>query len=184
MVYPSVSLRAMGIVLGVFLILLHALALWRREDAQSWLRALPRSVNLGVTLLALDTLWAFLLITFMDLGEFSHLRRVLQIIIPIAAVLTYRFVDEFLAARALGILLLLAAEPVLEAAFLRPEASRLLVVVLAYAWVVLGMFYVGMPYLLRNQIEFLTRSDARWRTAAGAGSVYGILVLACAVIFW
>ena len=36
---------------------------------------------------------------------------------------------------ALGMIALLAAEPILEAAFLRPETSRLLVVVLAYVWI-------------------------------------------------
>src|SRR5215210_7506841 len=101
MVYPSVSLRAVGIVLGLLLILLHGYALWRGEEARGWLRGFPRSMNLGTLLLAIVTIWAFLLITFMDLGEFSHLRRILQVIIPVSALLTYRFVDEFLAVRAL-----------------------------------------------------------------------------------
>ena len=51
-----------------------------------------------------------------------------------------------------GILCLLAAEPLLEAAFLRPETSRLLVTMLAYLMIVVGLFWVTMPYLLRDQI--------------------------------
>ena len=60
--------------------------------------------------------------------------RCLLVVILVATFLTFRYVDEFLAVRALGILLLLLAEPLIEAAFLRPEAGRLLLVALAYAW--------------------------------------------------
>jgi len=64
------------------------------------------------------------------MGEFSGFRRPLLIALPIGYVLVLRFVDEFLAVRALGILCLLAAEPLLGAAFLRYETSRLVVTVL------------------------------------------------------
>ena len=57
----------------------------------------------------------------MEMGEFSNFRRPLLIILPVGFLLVLRFVDEFLAVRALGILCLLAAEPLLDAAFLRPE---------------------------------------------------------------
>jgi hypothetical protein len=181
MIYTFVTLRAVGMLVGILLIALHGFALWRGRYMRPWLSALPRSKAVGTVLLALDTIWAFLLIYFMDLGEFSHLRGKLLIVIPVAAVLAFKFVDEFLAVRALGILLLLAAEPLLEATFLRPETSRLLLVVLAYAWAVLGMFWVGMPYLLRDQIAWVQKSDSRWRLACEAGLIYGIAVFAASL---
>ena len=76
--------------------------------------------------------------------------------------------DEFLAVRALGILCLLAAEPLLDAAFFRYEPSRLLVTVFAYLMVVAGLFWVTMPYLLRDQIAV----ESRGARAAG-GSLHG-----------
>jgi hypothetical protein len=182
MIYTFVSLPTVGLIVGVLLIALHGFALLRPRYVRPWLTSLPRSKAIGTVFLALDTIWAFLLIYFMDLGEFSHLRGKLLLVIPVAAVLTFKFVDEFLAVRALGILLLLAAEPVLEATFLRPESSRLLLVTLAYAWAVLGMFWVGMPYLMRDQIAWLQKSDSRWRLACEAGLVYGIAVLAAALV--
>src|SRR5260370_42036867 len=63
---------------------------------------------------------------------------------------------------------LLAAEPMLSAAFLRPEIARLFVVILAYVWLTLGLFWVGMPYLLRDQITWLTESANRFKAAAMA----------------
>jgi hypothetical protein len=128
-----------------------------------------------------DGLWALWLVTTTDLGEFAWVRNYLQFGVPIAFVLTLMFVDEFLAVRALGMFVLLAAEPILSAAFLRPETSRLLLVVLAYAWLTLGLFWVGMPYLLRDQITWITKTGSRFRAAALAGLVYGLVVLACAV---
>ena len=73
------------------------------------------------------------------------------------------------------------AEPILEAAFLQPPESRLLLVVVAYAWVVLGMFWVGMPYLMRDWISWLLRSEARWKILCVAGLAYGVAVLICSL---
>jgi hypothetical protein len=118
----------------------------------------------------------------MEMGEFSAFRRPLLFALPIGFFLVLRFVDEFLAVRAFGILCLLAAEPLLDAAFLRPEASRLLVTVFAYVMIVAGLSWVTMPYLLRDQIEWSTKSDARWRMLSGLGFAFGAAVLVCAFV--
>ena len=132
-------------------------------------------------MLTADLVWSFWLLATMEMGEFSAFRRPLLIALPIGYVLVLRFVDEFLAVRALGILALLAAEPLLSSAFLRPESARLLLVVLAYVWLTLGLFWVGMPYLLRDQIHWITKNRARFRALTLAGLVYGLVVLLCAV---
>ena len=139
---------------------------------------------MGIVLLLGTAVWSFLLVLNMDLGEFTSYRSLFLIIIPIAAFLAIRYVEEFLAVRATGMLLLLAAEPVLEAAFLRPEKSRLLLVVLAYAWTIFGMFWVGMPYLMRNQIQWLVNSESRWKAAMYLGLAYGAAILACSFAFY
>jgi hypothetical protein len=120
----------------------------------------------------------------MDLGEFSRFRTWLQIAVPLVFILTIFFVDEFLSVRALGIMTLLAAEPILSSAFLRPELARLLVVIFAYVWLTLGLFWVGMPYLLRDQISWLTKSAARFKAATLFGVLYAVAVLACAVMVY
>lgn len=177
----DLSLQTVGLVIGLFLLAIHLVALLRPQQTQTWLTRLPRSKSFGVVLLAIDAVWCFWLASNMDLGEFSGFRRLLQICIPVLAVLTILFVDEFLSARALGILALLVAEPILSAAFLRPEIARLLLVILAYVWLTVGMFWIGKPYLLRDQISWLTRSATRWRIAAIAGVTYGAVVLLCAL---
>ena len=177
----DLSLHTIGLIVGLLLLVTHSTALVRPEETKRWLRKFPRSRLIGNILLALDAIWTFWLVTNMDLGEFSQFRTWLQIGVPIAFILTIIFVDEFLSVRALGIMALLAAEPILSSAFLRPEIARLLVVGLAYAWLTLGLFWVGMPYLLRDQIDWLTKSAMRFRAAAVSGVIYGVTVLACAV---
>jgi len=183
MIYPF-SLQLTGLVTGVLLILAHAFALATPGATRPFLQAFPRSRVWGTVLLALGAIWAFWLVSTMDLGEFAHLRKMMLIAVPVGAVLTWQFVDEFLAVRALGILALLAADCLLEAAFLRPELSRLLLVVLAYAWIFAGLFLVGMPYILRDLIAWLVDSLPRFRMAAIAGVLYGAVLILCAIALW
>ncbi len=116
----------------------------------------------------------------MEMGEFSSFRRPLLFALPVGFVLVIWFVNEFLAVRALGILCLLAAEPLLEAAFLRYEMSRLLVTVFAYILIVLGLFWVTMPYLMRDQVQWFTRSKGRWVGLHILELAYGAALLFCA----
>jgi len=184
MIYTFLNLKMAGLLVGLALILGHALALVRSESTRNWLLAFPRSRVLGRVLLVGVAIWAFLLVAEMDLGEFTSYRNLFLILIPIAAFLSLKYVEEFLAVRATGMLLLLAAEPVLEAAFLRPEKTRLLLVVLAYAWAIFGMVWVGMPYKMRDQIRWLVKSPARWNAALYLGLVYGMAILVCSLAFF
>ena len=178
------SLKLVGVLIGVVWIAAHALAMAYPEPVRAWIKTFPRSRTAGLALLTVDFVWTYVLIYRMDWGEFYYLQTPVMVALPVFFYLIIRYVDDFLAARALGILGLLAAAPVLDAAFLRPPVSRLLVVALAYAWVVMGMLYVGMPHLLRDQIGWLNRSAAIWRAAALAGIVYGAAVLLCAVAWY
>jgi hypothetical protein len=180
MIY-HLSLQAVGLIAGVCLILLGLPGLLQPGSLRTLGRRFPRSFVAGFALLTLDLLWSFWLLATIEMGEFASFRRPLLIILPVGYVLVLRFLQEFLAVRALGILCLLAAEPLLDAAFLRYETSRLFVTVLAYLLVIAGLFWVTMPYLLRDQINWSTRSDGRWRFMHGIAFAYGAIVLALAI---
>jgi hypothetical protein len=180
MIY-NLSLQTAGLIAGIFLLLFGLSGLINPGASQAFARALPRSRVAGFVLLSFAFFWSFWLLATMEMGEFSGFRKPLLIIMPIGFLLVLRFVDEFLAARALGILFLLAAEPLLSAAFFRNEASRLLVTVFAYLLIVVGLFWVTMPYLLRDQINWSARTNGRWRLTHGIALLYGVAILACAV---
>ena len=181
MIY-HLSLRTAGILAGLFLLSAGLFGLVRPDLTRDWARSFPRSRGAGIILLSLAAIWSFWLLATMEMGEFSSFRKPLLIGLPIAFILVLRFVDEFLAVRALGMLYLLAAEPLLEAAFLRYETSRLLVTVFSYVLIVSGLFWVTMPYLLRDHLAWSVRSAGRWRTLNLATLVYGVVMLAFAFV--
>ncbi len=175
MIY-NLSLQTAGVIAGAFLILISLPGLVK-PDLISVAQRLPRSRVAGVVLLTICLVWTFWLVATIQMGEFSSFRRPLLIALPIGYVLAIRFVEEFLAVRALGVLCLLAAEPLLDAAFLRYEPSRLLVTVFAYLLIAAGLFWVAIPYVLRNQINWSTRSVFRWRFLHAIAFVYGCVIL-------
>jgi hypothetical protein len=188
------GLRTVGIAVGVWLVVSHGFALVKGDMVRDWLKKLPFSTLAGQVMLVIAGLWAFFLfkglnlgfirIPKMDLGEFFHLRPFLMILVPLTVFLVILYCEEFLAARALGCLLLLAAAIPLDAAFLKEPSSRLLLVVFAYAAILKGLFWVGMPYLLRDQVNWATATAGRWRLLCAGGLVYGVLILVSAVLWW
>jgi len=172
----QLSLQAAGIIAGVFLVLISLPGLLKPNLA-SVAQKFPRSHVAGVFLLTICLVWTFWLVATIQMGEFSAFRRPLLIALPIGYGLVLRFVGEFLAVRALGILCLLAAEPLLDAAFLRYEPSRLLLTVFAYLLILAGLFWVAIPYLLRDQINWGTRSVFRWCCLHVIALIYGCVIL-------
>ena len=170
------SLHTAGVVAGAFLVVVGVLGLMKPDFAQV-VKQFPRSRFAGVVLLTICLAWTFWLLATIQMGEFSSFRRPLLIALPIGYVLTLFFVDEFLAVRALGILCLLAAEPLLDAAFLRYETSRLLVTVFAYLLIIAGLFWVAIPYVLRDQLNWIARSVFRWRCLHAIELIYGGVLL-------
>jgi hypothetical protein len=183
MIY-QLSLQTTGLAAGALLMLSHALGLIKPAAAIDFARAFPRSRLAGTVLLLLAVVWSFVLVSDIDLGEFSRLRSVMLVGIVAGAVLSWIYVEEFLSVRALGMLLLLAAEPLLESCMLRSEPSRLLLVILAYAWVIAGLFFVGMPYLLRDAVKIVTAQKQIWLMAAFGGLLYGTALLFAALFWW
>lgn len=199
MIYDTLNqsptgLRTVGIAVGACLVASHGFALIQGALAREWLKRLPFSTIAGRVMLVVAGLWAFFLfrgldlgfvaIPRMDLGEFFHLRPFLLMIVPVTVFLVILYCEEFLSARAMGCLLLLAAAVPLDAAFLKEPASRLLLVVLAYAAILKGLFWVGMPYLLRDQVNWATATVGRWRLLCAAGMLYGVMILVCAIFWW
>ena len=175
MIY-HLSLHTAGVIAGAFLVVVGIFGLIKPDFAQVAKR-FPRSRLAGIVLLTICLAWTFWLVATIQMGEFSTFRRPLLIALPVGYVLALFFVDEFLAVRALGILCLLAAEPLLDAAFLRYETSRLLVTVFAYLLIIAGLFWVAIPYVLRDQLNWSARNSFRWRCLHVLALVYGGVIL-------
>lgn len=181
---PGLPLSLVGILVGVWLIASHGFALLRPEKTKAFLLAYPRNEKIGIPLVLFCFAWGLLIWSCMDLGEFFTIERPVQIVIIGVAVGVIVYVKEFIAVRALGFFLILVAAPILDSAFLQEPQSRLLLVAFAYAIAVKGMFWVGMPYLLRDQIRWFTGDEKRLKIGSAAGVIYGFAVLLSAVLWW
>lgn len=192
--YQLLSLFSTGLVLAFILIGVHVLMLLKPVESQLFLKNFPRNQMLGQILLGIGLAWFWLLIApssmgklgalAMDLGEFNSAKGILRILVPIALVLVSMSVRDFLAVRALGLLGLMAAAPLLGAAFLKDPTSRLLVPIYAYGMLTVSLYFVGMPYLFRDAVTWVTADQKRWNFLVKAGIAYGGLVLVCALAFW
>ena len=180
----GIPLKGTGIVVALALILSHGWALKNTAKIQAFLKTFPRTYAWGAILLTIDFLWSEFALANMDMGEFFNMRQTFMFIVAGGYVAVLIYVKEFLAVRALGALLLLVAGPVLTAAFLQPPVSRLLIPILAYVWIIVGMFFVGMPFLMRDWVNWFLAKPMRWNAAIYAGIAYGALLLAAAVLFY
>ncbi|MDP4625734.1 MAG: hypothetical protein NWT08_11420 [Akkermansiaceae bacterium] len=192
--YEQIPLFTAGILLAVWLIASHSLMIAKPALVQGWLKKFPRNPLAGQIILGIALAWFWLLIApdgmgklsalQMDLGDFNNIKPLLRLLVPAALVAVVISVRDFLAVRALGVLGLMIAAPLLEAAFLKDPQSRLLVPIFAYALLTKSMFWVGMPYLFRDAVTWATATKGRWMIVSFAGLAYGIATLICAFAFW
>lgn len=192
--YEKLPLYGTGLALAAWLIATHLVMLLKPVAAQGFLKAFPRNVLWGQVLMGIALAWFWMLVApynkglisslAMDMGEFNGAKPMLRILVPVTYVLVCMSVRDFLAVRALGVLGLMAAGPLLGAAFLKEPQSRLLVPIYTYAMLTASMFFVGMPYLFRDAVNWASASMVRWKALSAAGLLYGVAVAVCAVMYW
>ncbi len=196
--YENIPLSVVGYILAAWLLGAHVFMLVKPEFCRGWLKKLPRHYNAGVYTLGFGMLWFWLLVapddisgTFsflssltMDIGEFNAAKPYLRIAVPVAYIGMVLYVREFLFVRGLGVVALMVASPLLEAAFLKDPSTRLLVPIFAFVLLTKGLFWVGMPYTFRDAVTWATANDKRWRMLAFGGIGYGAAVLVCTILFW
>jgi hypothetical protein len=192
--YEQIPLFTAGILLAIWLIGIHALMLAKPSQVQGYLKRFPRDPIAGQIILALGMAWFWLLVApdglgklsalQMDMGEFNKAKPLLRLLVPAAVVAVAMSVRDFLAVRALGLFSLMLAAPLLEAAFLKDPITRLLIPIFTYAMLTASLFMVGMPYLFRDAVTWVSATRTRWNACALIGLAYGIATLVCAFLFW
>lgn len=180
MIY-SFTLAQVAVGLGLGLFLIHAYFFYNYEKAGPWARAFPRADRLGGVLLALATAWAAWLVGTMNLMEYTRFRPLFVLAALGLGVTSWLYVREFIAVRALGVLLLLGANVLLDACFLREDTLRLIVVAYAYGLIVAGMIMVGAPYLLRDALGWALANPFRGKLLLFLGLVFGLVLLGLGV---
>jgi hypothetical protein len=145
--------------------------------ARAAIRAFPRNVWTGRILTAVAVSWTAVLLFGLGLGFLDPYKNWIYAVAPVAYLLLIVFMDELLASRALGGLLLLAGSPVLAAAQWHPGRMKYVVVVSVYVWVIAGMALVLAPYRFRTTLRFWVQNDVRCRLLGAATTAYGAALL-------
>lgn len=177
-----------GVVLLVFggLVAAHgAVALVAAGRYRAVVLGFPRAKWVGWVLAAVDVAWCCGIVMHASLGRFS----VLQPWMPVAGVGLFLavvfFMDELLAARAFGGLLLLIAQPVLMAVRWAGTRWHLLVAVLMYACVVWGAALLLHPWLFRVCAAPQIKTGGRiWFLGAVRAAVGLVLAGIGAAVLW
>ncbi|MGD9781690.1 MAG: hypothetical protein AB7V14_05995 [Kiritimatiellia bacterium] len=164
--------------LGALGMLAGAAALRFPGALRAGLSAFPRSKWPGWMLAAVCTFWVAWVVSHAALGRFSFVKPY----VPVLAVLTFAavvyFLDELLSPRALGGLLLLAANPILNGVRWADSAWRFVPAAIAYAWVVAGCALMLHPWLFRKAVERVLSAPAAWRLLGWAKLAGGVVLLA------
>ena len=176
---PNPFLGSLLILLGALGVLAGLVLLRFPAALRAGLAAFPRSKWPGWILTAFCVFWVSWVIRHAALGRFE----VVKPLIPVLAVVGFGaivwFLDELLAPRALGGLLLLLANPMLNGVRWSDSAWRFAVVLIAYAWVVAGCILMLHPWWFRRMAgKFM--ASAGWLRAAGWGKLLAGAVLAAA----
>ncbi len=192
--YENLPLQPTGIVVAALLIIFHLWMILKSPSAMAFLKKFPRNYKAGKIIMGIGMTWFWLLIIpdkfffkspiAMDLQDFNSLKTIMALGVPLIAYLIITECKEFLAVRGLGLVLLMAAAPMLGAAWQEPHTFKILLPLYAYAMVTKALFMVGMPYLTRDLITWATANPGRFKSLGVAGLAYGIAMLVCAILYW
>lgn len=192
--YQTIPLSLAGLVFGGALTLFYGLVLWKSERAKEIARGLARNEQAGVYLMGFGMVWFWLLVApegkgifsslSMDLGEFNKVKPFLVVGVPLFCVGMIMLVREFLFVRALGLFLLMVSAPLLYASDFEPARFQFVMPLVCYLMIIKGLYFVGMPYLFRDGVNWALDKPGRWRGLVLTGFGVGILFLVLSVTAW
>lgn len=160
------SLSQLSIVLGVGLALPQVWQLAKPADWRRWSTAFPRSQVLGWILVLGATAWFLRHVQTETLADFARFKPYLLAGFAAIGVLTCVYVNDFLAARGLALLMLLVAKLMVDTARWHDSEWRWIISAIAYVWVFFGMWLTISPWRLRDYLDWHNRSDTRIRILA------------------
>jgi len=174
----KLSLAELSLLIGVVYVALHLPLVIVPQRIQKLLKGFPRNFWIGAIFTAMALVWSAVEVNAMPLGNFiGDYKWLLWVLTPVVLVLILVFMNELLAPRALGGLLLLVANPVLSIQCLSASRATWLIAGLAYLWVIAGTMLVLSPYRFRHAVERCCATDNRCRLAGGVGVVVGCILM-------
>ena len=171
---------------GLLLVLVGGLLAWGDPRVSSTAKALPRSQRGAGIFFGAGALWFMLRLSRLGEADLIFFQNPWPVMIGFGAlaVLAFIYAPDFLAVRGLAVLTLLAAEPLLHAAYMEwQHPQRLLMVAAVYVAIAAAIYLAAAPYRLRDLFEWLFRQPARARRLGGMLAVYGLATVIAAFTY-
>jgi hypothetical protein len=178
------SLLLATLLPGLVLAALGGALLSGNTLVSSSLKSFPRSANATVVFFGAASLWFLYRVWNLSPADFGEYRMPLFFGFALVAALSYWCVPDFLAVRGLAALVLLAASPLLDAAYMEwSHPQRLFLVSFVFVCIALAIWLGASPYRLRDCFEWLFRTSGRPRAVGSALLGYGVLLIAVAFTY-
>jgi hypothetical protein len=176
------SLFAANLVPGLILVLLGLPLLLDHSGSKAAIRAFPRSASAGYVVFGAAAAWFLYNIWHLSNADFGEYRTLLFIGFAAVAVLAFKCVPDFLGVRGACALVLIAAAPFLNAAYMEYEhPRRLWMVSFVYVAIVFAIWLGAQPWRLRDFFNWLFARTGRSRGLGGLFVAYGFLL--CGLAF-
>ncbi|MFH0881031.1 MAG: hypothetical protein V2A34_15050 [Lentisphaerota bacterium] len=171
------SLSLWAVVVGCIILFVNLPALVSPKAFLEVVGQFPRSKWPGWVLSAVDLLCVAWIVYHAHLGSFEFLKPFIFLAAPLSFGLVVFFMNELLAPRAFGGLLMLAANPILYAARWQETDWRWVMTVIAYVWAVAGMALMLSPFRFRQVVLWVNKTEMRCRLGAAVRVLFGLFVL-------
>src|SRR4051812_48996189 len=171
---------------GLFIALLGATLLWNNPLVGSTAKALPRSNRATWLFFGAGAVWFVWRCSQLTESDLIFFKTPMPVMLGfgVLAALAFVYTPDFLAVRGLSILMLLAAEPLLYAAYMEySHPQRLLMVTAVYLGLALALYLAAAPYRLRDIFEWLFQRPSRPRLIGAILLSYGLATAAAAFTY-
>jgi hypothetical protein len=171
---------------GLFLAVLGGVLLANNSLVASTAKALPRSNRAAWLFFGAGTVWFIWRCSQLNESDLIFFKTPGPVMLGfgVLAALAFVYTPDFLAVRGLCVLMLLAAEPLLYAAYMEyHHPQRLLMVTAVYVGLALSVYLAAAPYRLRDIFEWLFQRASRPRLVGAILLTYGLATAAAAFTY-
>ncbi|HUS35556.1 MAG TPA: hypothetical protein VM680_09420 [Verrucomicrobiae bacterium] len=175
------TLSQLAILLGAGIAIPQIWALLKPAEAGAALRKFPRSEGWGYLLMAIGAGWFLYRLNQEAIAEFAAYKSYMLLGFAAVAVAACFFVPDFLAVRGMAITTLMLSAFILSKTRFVDTPWRLVLVVLAYIWIIASMWWMISPWRCRDIIGWATATPQRLRAIAATRLAFALLVIVLGV---
>jgi hypothetical protein len=160
------KLSTLSILIGSIMALPQIYGLLKPAAFAAAARKFPRYTPIGYVLIGIATAWFLYYLKQESVADFAAMKPFLFVLFAGVGIGTCVFVQDFLPVRGLAVLLLLLAKLIVDTARWEDTEWRLVIVGLAYIWVIAGMWFTISPWRVRDMLYWATANEKRVRVGS------------------